>query len=171
MRHHAGVASLISIPVPASPLAGGDPTRRFGIGADGEVMFAGLTRPESEAVAQWLEGFDASARTAALIPIELGVVLSDGAGPHLLDVSGALVLVVGEHSHVPGAWVAMGVPSPLCGVGAVERDGHVYRWIGRVEVAEAGRVAVLDALDACTDRDAVHRWAAHGGEAVSTLVG
>ena len=57
-------------------------------------MFAGLTRPESEAVAQWLEGFDASGRTAALIPIELGVVLSDGAGPHLLDVSGALVLVV-----------------------------------------------------------------------------
>lgn len=150
----------VPVAAPAAPLASGDPTRRFGVDADGRVLFPGLTRPEADAACTWLAGMDADARALALVPVELGVVLSDGAGPHLLDAAGALVLVLGPHSRIAGASVAMGSPTPRHAVGVVTPDGPGWRWIARANVPEAARVAALDALDTCADEGDARRWGA-----------
>ena len=155
------------VAAPSAPLASGDPTRRYGVEVDGAVMFPGLTRPEADTVAAWLGHVDDPG--LALVPVEIGVVLSDGAGPHLLDSAGGLVLVLGAHSHVAGAHVAMGAPSPLHAVGAVaRRDGH-WTWLARRDVPDAGRVAALDALDACGDESALVAWGAPDGGTARTL--
>ncbi len=151
----------LPIPVSAAPLAAGDPTRRFAVSVAGATLFPGLTRPEAEAACAWVADADPH---RVLVPVDLGVVLSDGAGPHLLDASGALVLVLGPHSQVDGALVAMGAPSPLYAVGAVEQlaTGR-YRWIVRRDVPEAARVDVLDALDACGAHEALVAWESDRG--------
>jgi hypothetical protein len=146
------------VTVPSAPLASGDPTRRYGVEHGGTVMFAGLTRPEADAVAGWLGDVDVPQR--ALVPVQIGVVLSDGAGPHLLDAAGQLVLVLGPHSHLAEASVAMGAPNPLHAVGVVADRGTHWVWGARREVPEADRVAALDALDACADVDALLAWGA-----------
>lgn len=150
----------VPVAAPAAPLASGDPTRRFGVDAGGQVIFPGLTRPEAAAASAWLAGMDADARGMALVPVELGVVLSDGAGPHLLDATGALVLVLGPHARIAGASVAMGSPTPLHAVGVVTPDGPGWRWIARASVPDGARVAALDALDACADEVEARRWGA-----------
>jgi hypothetical protein len=159
----------MSVPVlaPNAPLASGDPTRRHGVEVNGSVLFPGLTRPEADAVAQWL-GAVAHPRLA-LVPVEIGVMLSDGAGPHLLDADGALVLVLGAHSRVHGARVAMGAPNPLHAVGAVTDLGTHWMWLARRDVPEWGRVAALDALDACADDAALAAWGAPGAGVARTL--
>lgn len=149
------------VAAPSAPLASGDPTRRHGVEMDGAVLFPGLTRPEADAVASWLGGVEAPAQV--LVPVEIGVVLSDGAGPHLLDPAGALVLVLGPHSHIAGAYVAMGSPSPLHAIGAVEDHGTHWEWRARRDVPEPDRVRALDSLDACPDTDALAKWGAPGG--------
>lgn len=143
---------------PSAPLASGDPTRRYGVEQGDAVLFPGLTRPEAESVAGWLG--DVGVPQRVLVPVEIGVVLSDGAGPHLLDAEGQLVLVLGAHSRVAGASVAMGAPHPLHAIGAVADRGTHWVWCARREVPEADRVAALDALDACGDADALVAWGA-----------
>ena len=155
------------VPAPNAPLASGDPTRRHGVDVGGTVMFPGLTRPEAEAAAQWLG--DVPSPRQALLPVEIGVVLSDGAGPHLLDADGALVLVLGRHSHVDGAYVAMGAPSPLHAVGAVADRGSHWVWLARRDVPEPARVAALDALDGCVDAAALAAWGTPGDATARTL--
>ncbi len=149
------------IQVANAPLAAGDPTRRFAVDVAGTPFFPGLTRPEAEAVCAWVGDGNP---VRALVLVELGMFLSDGTGPHLVDASGALVLVLGPHSQVDGALVAMGALSPLHAVGAVEKmaPGR-YRWIVRRDVSEAARVGVLDALDACGDHEALLAWESDRG--------
>lgn len=130
-------------------------------------MFPGLTRPEAEAVASWLGDVEVPHR--ALVPVEIGVVLSDGAGPHLLDATGVLVLVLGVHSHIDGAMVAMGAPNPHQAIGVVTlRDAH-WMWLARRDVPEPSRVVALDELDACSDVAGLAAWEAAGNAAPRTL--
>jgi hypothetical protein len=140
-------------------LGSSDPTRRWALRfADGSVRFAGVTR---------IEGFAAAAALArepdpgrALVQVTLPVVLSDGAGPHLVDADGRLVLALGPHPHVAETWVAMGEAAPDHAIGLVEPagDGGLWRWVTRARVVPEGRVAALDALDAAPDREAAARW-------------
>jgi hypothetical protein len=140
-------------------LGSSDPTRRWALRfADGTVRFAGVTRIEGFAAAPALAGEPEPGR--ALVQVTLPVVLSDGAGPHLVDADGRLVLALGPHPHVTGASVAMGEAAPDHAVGLVEPagGGGVWRWVARARVAPEGRVAALDAIDAAADREAAARW-------------
>jgi hypothetical protein len=140
-------------------LGSSDPTRRWALRfPDGVERFAGLTRIEGFAVADALAGEADPDR--ALVPVTLPVVLSDGAGPHLVDADGRLVLALGAHPAIAGASVAMGEAAPAHAVGLVERagDGPLWRWVARARVAPGDRVEALDALDAAPDRAAAVRW-------------
>lgn len=136
-----------------------DVTRRWGVAAGGEVLFPGLTRPEANAAATWLATRAPDERRRSLVQIELPVVLSGGAGPHLLDSSGTLILGVGVHPSIAGALVSMGPAEPLHPLGLVERspDGG-FRWVVLGWTSGDGRVAALDALDACMDPAAAETW-------------
>jgi hypothetical protein len=94
------------------------------------------------------------------VQVTLPVVLSDGAGPHLVDADGGLVLALGPHPHIAGASVAMGEAAPDHAIGLVEAagDGGVWRWVARARVAPEGRIAALDDIDAAPDREAAARW-------------
>ena len=140
-------------------LGSSDPTRRWALRfPDGGDRFAGVTRIEGFDVAEALAGEADPDR--ALVQVTLPVVLSDGAGPHLLDADGRLVLAHGAHPRIAGASVAMGEAAPEHAIGLVERagDGPLWRWVARARVAPAERVAALDALDATADRAAAERW-------------
>lgn len=158
----------MSDPVQAAPelvasegaaLGGSDPTRRWGLRfGDGVVRFAGVTRTEGAAAAEALAGEPDPDRV--LVHVTLPVVLSDGAGPHLVDAGGRLVLVLGPHPHLAGASVAMGEAAPDHAIGVVEPAdaGGLWRWVALARVAPGGRVAALDAIDAAPDRAAAVRW-------------
>jgi hypothetical protein len=138
-----------------------DPTRRWGLRfPDGTVRFAGITRIEGFAAATPLGAEPDPDR--ALVRVTLPVVLSDGAGPHLVDADGRLVLVLGPHPHVAGTAVAMGESAHGHAIGLVEDagEGGVWRWVVRARVAPEGRIAALDAIDAAADREAAARWEA-----------
>ncbi len=141
-------------------LGSSDHTRRWALRfPDGAVRFPGVTRIEGFAAAAALAGQADPGR--ALVQVTLPVVLSDGAGPHLVDADGRLVLALGPHPHVAGASVAMGEAAPDHVVGLVEPaggGGGLWRWVARARVAAEGRVAALDAIDAAPDRDAASRW-------------
>jgi hypothetical protein len=142
-------------------LGSSDPTRRWGLRfPDGAVRFAGVTR---------IEGFAAAAALGAepdpdraLVQVTLPVVLSDGAGPHLVDAGGRLVLALGPHPHIGGASVAMGEGAPDHAVGLVEAagDGGVSRWDAWARVPPEERISALDGIDAAADREAAARWEA-----------
>jgi len=100
-----------------------------------------------------------------LVAVVLPVVLSDGAGPYVIDASGGLVLVLGPHRRLPGGLVAMGPAEPDHAIGLVERSGAGWRWIARAEVAPADRIAALDELDEVADRPAAAAWAERRGVA------
>jgi hypothetical protein len=162
-----------------APLAGGDPTRCHAIRADGRELLPGLTRPEADAAAGWLSHMPNADRCLVLVEVTLPVVLSDGAGPHLLDGSGALVLALGPHPHIAGARVAMGAappgppaapraPSHVVGVVAPQPAGG-WLWLARAEVAEHERVAALDGADQATGPPDLRRWADTWAGAVPTL--
>ena len=163
----------VVVPAPAAPLAGGDPTRCCAVSDAAATRFPGLTRPEADAVAAWLGDVPMDARDRLLVPVELGVVLSGGAGPYLLDARGALVLVLAPHPAVEGTSVAMGAPvregGPLHVVGVVSPSGSAWHWVARADVREGDRVAALDALDACADVHALDAWQAAGGLPPRTL--
>ena len=139
-------------------LGSSDPTRRWALRfADGSVRFPGVTRIEGFAAAAALAGEPDPGR--ALVQVTLPVVLSDGAGPHMVDAEGRLVLALGSHPHVAGASVAMGEAAPDHAIGLVEpADGGLWRWVARARVAPEGRVAALDAIDDAPDREAAVRW-------------
>lgn len=158
----------MSDPIQAAPelvasggaaLGSSDPTRRWALRfPDGAVRFAGVTRIEGFAAAEALAGEPDPGR--ALVRVTLPVVLSDGAGPHLVDADGRLVLALGPHPHVAGTSVAMGEAAPDHAIGLVEPagDGGLWRWVALARVAPGGRVAALDAIDAAPDRAAAARW-------------
>jgi hypothetical protein len=144
------------VPAPGAPLAAADPTRRHALRfGDGAVRFPGVTRPEAHRAAPRLAALGGGEAEAALVEVALPALLSDGAGPHLLDAAGRLVLAVADHPRVPGARVAMGAADGAVGpgggpelIGLVRRDGTaVWRWELRATVPSRERVAALDALD------------------------
>ncbi len=156
--------------MPDAPMAASDPTRVHAVRADGRVLMPGLTRPEAQGACAWLRDVPAPDRWLALAEVALPVVLTDGAGPHLLDADGGLVLVLAPHPSIASAHVAMGAPSPLHAVGAVRRVGEGgWMWLARAQVDDAGRVAALDALDAVTDPEGLAGWAAMRAGAVPSV--
>jgi hypothetical protein len=139
-----------------APLGSADATRRWALRfGDGRERFPGVTRLEGWAASVELGAMGAQRSERALVEIALPVVLSDGAGPYLIDAAGRLVLALAPHPRMAGVSVAMGEAAPAHAVGLVERrgDGPVWRWIARADVPPAGRVEALDGLDAAGDRD------------------
>lgn len=140
-------------------------TRRWALAAEGPARFPGLTRPEGEVAAGWLAGLAADEWDRSLVPIALPVVVSDGAGPYLLDAAGRLILAVADHPRIPDARVAMGPAEPDHPIGVIRAaPGNAgWRWLGRADVAPERRLAALDDLDAATDESALAQWAARYG--------
>lgn len=131
-----------------APLGASDPTRRFAlVGADGAVAFPGLTRPEAEAAAHRFSSTGREDVARALLVVTLPVILTDGAGPYLVDATGALSLVLGPHPGIPEACLLMGPPVPRHPIGLARRgaDG-AWSWLVRAEVAPSQRDVALDAL-------------------------
>lgn len=175
------VATAVSVVAARSGLSAADPTRSRGIqvGSRGRALFPGLTPVEADRFAQELRdalspdsvGDEIRPEVIAselLVRVELPAILSDGAGPHLLDAAGRLTIAVGPHSLISGARLAMGEPHPEHTIGLVQPlydgDEHPFgwRWIGRRDVPPAGRVAALDQLDALESVEAVAAWADAG---------
>jgi hypothetical protein len=145
-----------------APAGSADPTRRWALAfPDGVVRFPGIARDEATAVLEALRRLAPERWDEALVAIVLPVVLSDGAGPHLLDARGRITLALADHPTIPGARVAMGEARPLhrVGLAAPLGDGPLWRWLAAREVDAAGRIAALDALDAAPDLAAARRWA------------
>ena len=164
------MARIEVIRAPDAPLGGGDPTRRHAVRDGARVLMPGLTAPEAEAVATWLAEIPEPDRALALAEVALPVLLTDGAGPHLLDAHGSLVLVLGPHPRIEGAHVAMGAPAPRHALGAVRRRaGGGWIWLARAEVPEAGRIAALDGVAAAPDRAALAAWAGEWAGVIPTL--
>lgn len=149
------------VPAPDAPAGAADPTRRWALRMpDGAERFPGVTRTEGAGAAAALAALEPVRWDGALVEVVLPVVLSDGAGPYLLDRDGRLTLVLGAHRAISGAHVAMGAPSPGHAIGAVERrGGGLWEWLARVDAGPDGRVRALDGLDACADAAAARRWA------------
>ena len=172
MARTAGTVAAVTEPIariaptPDAPLGRSDATRRWALAfEDGTPWFPGLTRPEAEAAAPWLAPMRPAERRDALVAVVLPVVLSDGAGPYVIDGRGRLVLVLGPHRSLGGASVAMGPAEPDHVLGLVERNGAGWRWIARAEVAPADRIAALDELDEVSDLPAAAAWADRRGVA------
>jgi hypothetical protein len=150
--------------VPGAPLGAGDPTRRHGIEEDGcgPILFPGLTAPEAREAARTLGPLTADERRRRLVAVALPVVVSDGAGPYLLDARGRLTLAVADHPAVPGGRVAIGRGHPRHRVGLVAPapPGTGWRWEAWAEVSAEDRVAALDGLDAVADAEGLPAWTA-----------
>ncbi len=160
------------IRVADAPIGGSDPTRRFAVRCDGRVLMPGLTRPEAVAACGWLGALASADRVMALAEVTLPVVLTDGAGPHLLDGDGRLVLVLAPHPALPEAFLAMGASATGYRVGVVRAVGGTgWAWLARADTAAADRVAVLDDLDAVADAHALRAWAGRWAGAVTSLAG
>jgi hypothetical protein len=149
------------------------------VGSGKGAFFPGLTPVEADRLAQELRdalaadpmGVECRPEVIAdglLVRVELPAILSDGAGPHMLDAAGRLTIAVGAHPLIGGARLAMGEPHPEHTIGLVQPlrgdDGQpfVWRWIGRREVQPAGRVTALDQLDALESVEAVVAWGEDG---------
>lgn len=156
-------ADIRLVAAPAAPAGSADVTRRWAIAfPDGRERFAGVAPHEGEQVCAALREHDIGDWERLLVEIDLPVVLSDGAGPHLLDADGRMTLALADHPQVPDARVAMGEPSPGHRIGAVRRlpGARVWRWLADAVVAPAHRVEALDALDRADDEAALTRWEA-----------
>ena len=98
---------------PAAPAGSGDPTRRWALAfPDGATRFPGIARTEGQAVLAALEGVAPADWDRHLVEVTLPVLLSEGAGPHLLDAGGRLTLALGAHPALEGERVAMGEAAP-----------------------------------------------------------
>jgi hypothetical protein len=145
-------------PAPDAVLGRSDDTRRWAIvDAAGERRFPGVTRPEARRA---LGGLPRASWGAYLVAVALPVLLTDGAGPHLLDAEGNLVLALADHPHLPGCKLALG---PLRGAeqaGVVEPAGAeaLWRWATRAVIDPAHRAAALGALEAVIDRAQLEGW-------------
>lgn len=149
------------VAAPRAPAGSGDPSRRWALAfPDGIERFAGITRLEGEAVIPALGASRADRWEAALVEVTLAVLLTEGAGPYMLDASGRITLVLGPHPALSGIHLAMGEPTPDHRIGLVRRrvDGPVWEWVVRSDVAPDRRVGALDELDALTDLAAAGEW-------------
>ncbi len=136
------------VPANAASLGRTDATRRWALRfPDGQERFPGLTRPEARALASALAGAGRAAWSSALAEVALPAVPAEGAGPHLLDDAGALVIALGPHPGLSGPLIAMGEAQPDHRVGLVARRGPgVWGWLCDARVEPARRVEALDAL-------------------------
>jgi hypothetical protein len=152
---------------PAAPAGSGDPTRRWALDfPDGALRFPGIARTEAQAVIPPLESLDPADWDRALVEVSLPVLLSEGAGPYLLDAAGRVILALGPHPALDGERVAMGEPAPGHRIGLVRRvDGRLWRWTVDAEVAPADRIGALDRLDAAGDAEAARAWQEHARRA------
>lgn len=153
------------VPAPEAPAGAGDVTRRFAVRGSGRDLFAGLTRPEAQATATALAALPPDEWAVCLVAIRLPVLLTDAAGPHLLDADGRITLALGPHPHIAGARVAMGEPfgrRALHRLGALRRlgEGPLWRWLAHASVPHAQRVAALDDLAGCGAEDELTAWGA-----------
>ncbi len=149
------------VAAPRAPIASGDVSRRWALAApDGVARFAGVTRPEGQAAAAAMADIDPGRWDRLLVQVTLAVVLSDGAGPYLLDARGRLTLVLGPHRGISHAHVTMGDAVPLHAIGLTRRlaDGPVWEWVARADVPPAGPAEALDALDELTDSGGAGEW-------------
>jgi hypothetical protein len=149
------------VAAPQAPIAAGDVSRRWALASpDGVARFAGVTRPEGQAAAAAMAGIDPARWDRLLVQVTLAVVLSDGAGPYLLDARGRLTLVLGPHRGISHAHLTMGDAVPLHAIGLTRRldGGPVWEWIARADVPPAGAAEALDALDELIDSDGAGEW-------------
>lgn len=157
-----------------STMSAADPTRSqgIGLGSGTRARFPGLTVAEAERVGRDLdvepESDIAATLERTLVRIDLPAVLSDGAGPHLLDADGHLTLALGVHPKIDGTRVVMGEPHPEHAVGLVtpisdEEPSFLWRWLGRRDVSPADRVRALDEIHDLASIEAVMAWASAGG--------
>jgi hypothetical protein len=146
----------------SSALSGVDPARRYGLAVGGRAMiFGGLGHDEAEEVAAALAALGPDRPPAGvLIEVALPIILSDGAGPHLVDVDGRLTLAVADHPTIPGARVAIGSPNPRQRIGVVRRlePAPLWEWLAVREVPEAARIVTLDEVDRLVDERDATRW-------------
>lgn len=150
------------VAAPRAPAGSGDPSRRWTLAfPDGLGRFAGVTRLEARAATPALDALGPDGWDDALVEVTLAVVVSEGAGPYMIDALGRITLVLGPHPALAAAHLAMGEPAPDHRVGLVRAraDGPVWEWIARSDVPADGRVAALDELVAVTDLAGVLRWA------------
>lgn len=148
-----------AVPADNAPLGSGDPTRRWALRCDdGATRWPGVTRNEALALAAALA--DRPAADGVLAQVELGVVLSDGAGPYLVDADGLLVLVVDRHPGLEAMHIAMGnTATDRVRIGALGRIAPAaWMWVASAELAARDRIAALDELAAATDRGALQVW-------------
>jgi hypothetical protein len=147
-------------PAPAAPAGSGDPTRRWALDfPDGVTRFPGIARTEAQAVVPELERMDPDEWDGALVEVSLPALLSEGAGPHLLDADGRITLALGPHPALAPDLVAMGEPGPAHRIGLVRRvAGRLWHWTVEAEVMPARRVEELGRLDAAADVEAAVRW-------------
>jgi hypothetical protein len=145
---------------PAAPAGSGDPTRRWALAfPDGAARFPGLARTEGQAVLAALAAVDPADWDRHLVEVSLPVLLSEGAGPHLLDAGGRLTLVLAVHPSLPEERIAMGEAAPAHRIGLVHRvEGRLWRWKADAEVEPARRVTELARLDAVSDEAGAKRW-------------
>ena len=149
------------VPASHSRLGGSDHTRRWALQAPGgPPRFAGVTRPEADGARGWLGALDDHDMDDVLVPVQLEVVMSDGAGPYMLDAAGNLILRVGDHPIIPGCSIAMGeVDTAMVRLGAVvDRRPEGFVWIASRTVSHASRVGELDRLAACSGSGDLHSW-------------
>lgn len=149
------------VPAPEAPAGASDITRRWALAfPDGVRRFAGVAPHEGEAAWAVLSQLPPARWDGLLVEITLPVVLSDGAGPYLLDAEGRVTLALGAHPAVADARVAMGEASPGHRIGALRRVGetHVWEWMCDAVVAPADRVEALTSLDEASDEGALARW-------------
>jgi hypothetical protein len=164
-------------------MTAGDPTRNKGLrlGPGARVLFPGLTSDEAERLAGEIghvvgggaggRGDAGGAADRLLVRIDVPAILSDGAGPHLLDAFGHLTIAIADHPRIGGTRVAMGEPHPGHTIGLVaplrpgEETPFVWRWVGRRDVSPGDRVAGLDELDSLESVEATAAWERRAGPA------
>jgi len=145
-------------PAPDAVLGRGDDTRLWAISdPSGAPRFPGLTRPEARDA---LGGLPAGSWHDHLVAVALPVLLTDGAGPHLLDAEGNLVLAIADHPHLPACKLALG---PLGGkdqAGLVVPVGSdaLWRWIVHAVFDPAHRLSALDGLERIERREDIDGW-------------
>ena len=106
-------AAIDLVPAPDAPAGVSDATRRWALAfPDGARRFAGLTRDEAAAAAAAMAGWAPGRWDRALVEVVLPVIVSDGAGPYLLDATGRITLALSDHPALPGVRVAMGEAAP-----------------------------------------------------------
>ena len=155
--------------VPDARLGASDVTRRWGMRrADGRIGWPGITAVEGDRAARGCDRCASSAFDNALVCIELGVVLSDGAGPYLVDVDGTLVLVLAQHPALSACHLAMSQYDDGHFRVGVVRDCAMngwWRWEGFRDISADDQIVALDAChDLVTHQELITRAESPGSD-------